>query len=452
MKDIIKIIRGDIFDFIAESAHDASQPVPRFFSDGALVISEGKILELDHYKKIREKYCEVPFEDYRGKLIVPGFIDTHIHYPQMEIIGSFGHQLIDWLNGYAFPAERSFNDPDYAKAIAELFVQELFKNGTTSCMAFSTVHKEAVDALFEAASRYHMRIITGRVWMNRNGDNALMDDTRKAYEETHELIERWHNKGRNLYAITPRFAVSCDRASLVMQGKLHLEFPDTYVQTHLSENDQELRMIRELFPEARDYLEVYEKAGLVTNRSIFAHGVHLSDSELKRLAKAGAAIAHCPTSNLFLGSGLFDMKRTHEAGVQVTIATDVGGGTSFSLLRTLDEAYKVQQLQKYALKPFEAFYRITLGAAKALHLDHRIGNFDPGKEADFIVLDCAVTILQKLRLEFLRRTRSPDIESLLFGLQITGDDRNVAATYVMGKKVYDGLNQGIIPSYPAHHQ
>jgi len=439
---MIKIIRGEIFDFFGKLSHDASKPVPRFFSDGALAISEGKVVELNFYKNIREKYPEAPCEDYSGKLIVPGFMDTHIHYPQTGIIGLFGYQLIDWLNGYVFPAERSYKDPAYAKAVAKLFIQELFRNGTTSCMAFSTVHKEAADALFEAASRYNMRMITGRVWMNRNGDAALMDDTHKAYEETLALIEKWHKKGRNLYAITPRFAVSCDEASLDMQGELHAEFPDTYMQTHLSENDQEMHMVHALFPEAEDYLAVYEKAGLVTNRTIFAHGIHLSDSELERLAKAGAAIAHCPTSNLFLGSGLFDMKRTHEAGVQVSIATDVGGGTSFSLLRTLDEAYKVQQLHNYALKPFEAFYRITMEAAKALHLDHLMGNFDPGKEADFVVLDCAVTTPQKLRSEFLHRTQSLDVESLLFGLQITGDDRNVMATYVMGEKVYENVNQG----------
>jgi guanine deaminase len=441
MKDMFKIIRGEIFDFIAESALDASQPVPRFFSDGALLVSAGKVEEIGYYKNIREKYPDVPCEQYIGKLIVPAFIDTHIHYPQMEIIGSFGFQLVDWLNHYAFPAEKSFKDPVYAKAVAELFIQELFKNGTASCMAFSTVHKKAVDALFEVASRYNMRMITGRVWMNRHGDAALMDDTKNAYSETRELIKRWHKKGRNLYAITPRFAISCDEASLELQGKLHSEFPDTYVQTHLSENDQEVQMIRTLFPEAGDYLEVYEKAGLVTSRAIFAHGIHLSDSELERLAKTGASIAHCPTSNLFLGSGLFGLKRTHEAGVQISIATDVGGGTSFSLLKTLGEAYKVQQLQKYALKPLEAFYRITLGAARALHLDHLMGNFDPGKEADFVVLDCAVTTPQKLRMEFLNRTQILDVESLLFGLQITGDDRNVVATYVMGEKVYENPNQ-----------
>ena len=440
---MIKIIRGDIFDFHAKLTGDASHPAPRFFSDGALAISEGKVLELGYYKNIHAKYPEVPCENYGGKLVTPGFIDTHIHYPQTEIIGLPGHRLIDWLNGYAFPAEKLFEKPDYAHDVAGLFIQELFKNGTTACAAFSTVHEEAVNALFKEASRFNMRMITGRVWMNRLGHPDLMDDIGKAYEETCRLIEKWHNKGRNIYAITPRFAVSCDQISLKMQGELHAKFPDTFVQTHLSENEQEMDMIRSLFPEADDYLQVYENAGLVSNRTIFAHGIHLSDSELKRLAKAGAVIAHSPTSNLFLGSGLFDMKRTRDAGVNVTIATDVGGGTSFSLLRTLDEAYKVQQLQHYTLKPFEAFYRITLGAAAALGLDHLMGNFDPGKEADFVVMDHAVTTAQKLRLEFLNRTGNPDIESLLFGLQITGDDRNVAATYVMGEKVYERLPKTI---------
>ena len=438
---MIKIIRGDIFDFVTDSAIDSSQPVTRFFPEGALVISEGKVVQIGYYKDIRQKYPEVLCENYSGKLILPGFIDTHIHYPQMEILGSLGYRLMDWLNGFAYPAETFFKDSAHAGYVAELFVQELFRNGTTSCAVFSTVHKEAVNALFKEASRQNMCMITGRVWMNRNGDPSLMDSIHEAYEESCELIENWHNKGRNLYAITPRFAVSCDRDSLKMLGDMHSKFPDTCVQTHLSENEHEIKMIRSLFPEAADYLEVYENAGLVTNRTVFAHGIHLSDSELNRLAKAGATIAHCPTSNLFLGSGLFDLKRTHETGVNVSIATDIGGGTSFSLFRTLDEAYKIQQLQNYVLKPFEAFYRITLGAARALHLDHRIGNFDTGKDADFVVLDYAVTTPQKLRVEFLDRQQRLDIESLLFGLQITGDDRNVDSTFVMGEKVYERPKQ-----------
>lgn len=437
MNENIKIIRGEIFDFLGEFTHDASQPVARFLTDGAIAIQNGKIIDINYYKDLQAQYPDAPCTDYSGKLILPGFIDTHIHFPQTEIIGSFGHQLIDWLSSYAFPAEKEFRNEDYAKAVAEIFVQELFKNGTTSCLAFSTVHKESVNALFETASKYNMRMITGKVWMNRNGDPALMDNTETAYTETKELIEKWHKNGRNLYALTPRFAISCDDESLALQGELHREYPDTYIQTHLSENKQEVKIIQALFPEAKDYLEVYEKAGLVTDRTVFAHGIHLSDSELERLAKAGATVAHCPTSNLFLGSGLFNLKHTHEAGVQTAIATDVGGGTSFSLLRTLDEAYKVQHLQGYALKPFEAFYRITLGAAKALKIDHLVGNFDPGKEADFVVLDCGVTTTQKMRINFLNRNHALDIETLLFGLQITGDDRNVVATYVMGEKVYE---------------
>lgn len=437
MEQAIQIIRGDIFDFFGEETTDAQRPVARYLVDGAFVIREGKIVAIDRYSDIRTAYPEATVTDYSGKLIMPGFIDTHIHFPQTEIIGSFGHQLIDWLNYYAFPVERQFRSKEHADSIAKIFLKELFRNGTTSCMAFSTVHKESVNALFEAASAYNMRLITGRVTMNRNGDGALLDQGDAWIGESRELIEKWHGTGRNLYALTPRFAISCDMESMKQLADLHCEFPTTYIQTHLSENPTEVQMIQALFPECTDYLSVYEEAGLLTDRTFFAHGIHLSESELDRLAAAGATITHCPTSNNFLGSGLFDLKKTHEHGVQAAIATDVGGGTSFSMLQTLGEAYKVQHLQGYTMDPFESFYRATLGAARALKLDHLIGNFEPGKEADFVVFDTAARVPQQLRNDFLKRTGQLDIQTLLFGLQITGDDRNVAATYIMGEKVYD---------------
>jgi len=273
--------------------------------------------------------------------------------------------------------------------------------------------------------------------MNRNGDGALLDNGDSWIEESRELINRWHGVGRNLYAFTPRFAVSCDMDSMKMLGELHKEFPGTYIQTHISENSTEVSMIKALYPECEDYLAVYEEAGLITDHTFLAHGIHLSDSELSRIAKAGATITHCPTSNNFLGSGLFDMNRAHQAGVQSAIATDVGGGTSFSMLQTLGESYKVQHVQGYTMDPFEAYYRATLGAAKALKIDHLVGNFESGKEADFVVFDCEATVPQRLRREFLDRTGQLDIQTTLFGLQIMGDDRNIIATYIMGEKVHD---------------
>ncbi|MGL5893686.1 MAG: guanine deaminase [Bacteroidales bacterium] len=437
MKQAIKIVRGDIFDFLGEYTTDAQKPVARYIVDGALAIRDGKVEAVDRYSDILKSYPEAEILDYSGKLIMPGFIDTHIHFPQTEIIGSFGHQLIDWLNHYAFPVEREFRSKEKSDMIAKVFLKELFRNGTTSCMAFSTVHKESVNALFEAASEFNMRMITGRVTMNRNGDGALLDNGDSWIEESRELINRWHGVGRNLYAFTPRFAVSCDMDSMKMLGEMHKEFPGTYIQTHISENSTEVSMIKALYPECEDYLAVYEEAGLITDHTFLAHGIHLSDSELSRIAKAGATITHCPTSNNFLGSGLFDMNRAHQAGVQSAIATDVGGGTSFSMLQTLGESYKVQHVQGYTMDPFEAYYRATLGAARALKIDHLVGNFESGKEADFVVFDCEATVPQRLRREFLERTNQLDIQTTLFGLQIMGDDRNIIATYIMGEKVHD---------------
>ncbi|MGL5545709.1 MAG: guanine deaminase, partial [Tannerellaceae bacterium] len=280
-------------------------------------------------------------------------------------------------------------------------------------------------------------IIAGKVAMNRNAHGALLEETDNSYNDSKELIEQWHEKGRALYAITPRFAISCDEQLMLRLGELHREYPTTYIHTHLSENKGEMTVVDALFPECKDYLQVYEEMGMLTERTIFAHGIHLSDSEMERIAKAGASIAHCPTSNLFLGSGLFDMKRANKMGVQVSIATDIGAGTSFSQLQTLNEAYKVQQLQHYSMSPFESFYHITLGAAKALKLDHLIGSFADGKEADFVVIDPVVTSLQRMRSEYMQRASLHDIESILFGVQMTGDDRNIRATYIMGECVYD---------------
>lgn len=434
MNDQIQIYRGEVFYF-KESPLDSDNSY-YYYPDGALVISADKVVEAGSFENVSERYPEAVLTDYTGKLLMPGLIDSHIHYPQSEMIGMYGRQLLDWLNEYTFPTEEAFADHEYADRVAHFFVNELFRNGTTSCMAYATVHKTSVDALFSVASEYNMQMMTGKVLMNRNAPLTLTDTEESGEADSRKLIETWHKNGRNIYIITPRFSITSTPGQLSSAGKLHAEYPDTYIQTHLSENRNEVDSALSLSPECSDYLEVYERAGLVTERTVFGHAIHLSDSECQRMAGAGAIIAHCPTSNLFLGSGLFDMQQANRINIQTTLATDVGGGTSFSLFRTMGEAYKVQQMNGYSMSVFEALYKCTRGTAKALKLDDRIGSFDHGRVADFIVVDPTPTPSLLIRKEYLERKGKWNLENKLFGIQTLGDDRNIAATYVAGKIVY----------------
>lgn len=409
----------------------------RYFEDGGLVVVDGKIVAAGPFDAVRSRYPDFPVTDYSGKLITPGFIDSHIHFSQSEIVGMYGKQLLDWLDEYTFPAEEAFSSKEYAQAIARFFVKELVKNGTTTCAAYATVHPASVTALFSVASEYNMCILAGKVMMNRNAPDGLLDTTLQSESDCRRLIEEWDGKGRNHYAITPRFAITSTPDQLASAGRLHAEYPTTYIQTHLSENRGEIESVLSLYPGHADYLEVYERAGLLTDRSIFGHCVHLTDREYRRLGETGGIIAHCPTSNLFLGSGLFDMRKANHYGIRTTLATDVGAGTSFSLWRTMGEAYKVQQLNGYPMTALEAVYQCTLGAARALSLEDRIGSFLPGRDADFIVVDYASTAVQRLRMEYLRSNGKWTIEHKLFGLQTLGDDRNTVSTYLMGKLVYN---------------
>lgn len=428
------IVRGTLIDFIANPTEQAD--ACRFVVDGAIVIVDGLIVDRGVYEKIQALYQDHTCIDYTGKVIMPGFIDAHIHFPQIEIVGSYGKQLLDWLENYTFPAECAFSLEDHAKEMAKEFIHELFQNGTTTCMAYATMHKEVTEALFAEASRYNMRIFAGKVLMNRNAPEELMDTVEAAEADCRSLIHAWHEKGRNHYVLTPRFAISCTAEEMRMAAELHKEFPTTYIQTHLSENKDEVNYTKTLFPEATDYLAVYEEMGLLTERTVFAHAIYLSESEWERIAASGAALAHCPTSNLFLGSGLFDMKQANTLAISTAIATDIGAGTSFSLLRTLGEAYKVQQLRGYSMNALESFYKITLGAAKALKVEDKIGSLEIGTEADFVVLDPNALRIQSLRNEYMQRYEQFSPENLLFGLQTLGDDRNIIATYIMGEKVY----------------
>ena len=404
-----------------------------YFEDGGLIVDNGHVVAAGAWGDIATKLKpETPIETFANSLITPGFIDTHVHYPQLDIIGAYGARLMDWLERYA---EMRYSDPIFAAASAQVFLDALLRHGATTALAFATVHPQSADALFAAAYARNMRLITGKVLMDRNAPAALLDTPERAYAESKALIEKWHGKGRLSYAVTPRFAPTSSPAQLASAGKLLREHPDAYLHTHMSENAEEIASVRESFPDAHDYLAVYEAHGLSRKRSVFAHCIHLSDNEWGRLAQVGAAVAFCASSNLFLGSGLFDLAAAETHGVEVGLGTDIGAGTSLSLLQTMSDAYKVCQSRRRSLDPFKSFYLATLGAARALKLDDKIGNFAPGKEADFIVLDLVATPMLANRLK-----SSTDIADKLFALSVLGDDRAIARTYVAGDLAHERKN------------
>lgn len=435
----LKLFRSAFLDFIDDPFYESEENSVRYIPDGLLVIESGIIKDFDHYNYLKDKYQGLKITHYPDLLILPGFVDTHIHFPQTEMIASYGKQLLEWLNQYTFPTERKFSCKEYAQKIAAFFFDELLKNGTTTALVFATVFAASVEAFFEEAYQRNLRMISGKVMMDRHAPDYLKDTPETAYEETKRLIKTWHKKGRLLYAITPRFAITSSPEQLKLAGKLLTEFPDVYLQTHLSENLKEVEIVAELFPEAPHYLGVYEQAGLVGKRSIFAHSIHLTDEEFQRLSQAKSAIAFCPTSNLFLGSGLFKLHQAKSKiyPVSVGLGSDIGAGTSFSLLQTANKAYKVAQLQSQSLSPFQALFLATLGGAKALKLDHKIGNFAIGKEADFIVLDYQATPLMALRTQQISPSQTlSEISEKIFTAIILGDDRAIRATYIMGEMAY----------------
>ena len=426
-------IRGNFFDIAACVDHpqQLGQQL-RHIPDGLMLLHEGAIAWFGSWQQ-GESLLPPGFEvaHYPDKLIVPGFIDTHIHYPQTEMIGAYGEQLLTWLKNYTFPTESQFCCERHSDKMSAFFLQQLLSNGTTTALVFGTVYPQSVEALFRQAAALNMRLIAGKVMMDRHAPEALLESPEQSYRQTRALIERWHGKQRLSYAITPRFAPTSTPALLEQVQRLRQEFPDAYLHTHLSENLDEVAWVKELFPDSRSYLDVYHQYGLTGEKSVFAHCLHLEEQEWDCLCQTRSAIAFCPTSNLFLGSGLFNLQKAWQKQVRLGIGTDVGAGTTFNMLETLGEAYKVAQLQRYQLSACEAFYHATLGGARALSLDDKIGNFDVGKEADFVVLDPAVSPLQKLRHE-----NSRELAEQLFVLMTLGDDRNVYRTYVDGKVVY----------------
>ena len=431
MTNPVKAYRAAILHSIADPAVVGVEQSYEYFEDGLLVIENGQVANVGPAADLLPTLQGVEITEYRDALITPGFIDTHIHYPQTGMIASYGEQLLDWLNTYTFPTEQQFADKAHAADVAGIFLKELLRNGTTTALVFGSVHKQSVDAFFEAAEALNLRMIAGKVLMDRNAPDYLTDTAESGYADSKELIERWHGKGRLHYAVTPRFAPTSTPEQLELAGKLFAEFPDLYMHTHLSENRKEIEWVKALFPERSGYLDVYDHFKLIGARSVFAHGVHLCDDECKRLAETGSAVAFCPTSNLFLGSGLFDLHKLEEHGVRVGLGTDVGAGTSFNQLQSLNEAYKVMQLQGKKLDPFKSLYLATLGGANALYLDDKLGNFLPGKDADFVVLDYNATPLISYRMQ-----QAKTLDERLFALTMLGDDRAIKETFAAGQSVH----------------
>ena len=426
----MRALRASILHCLADPGDESSESAYEYFDDGLLLVDDGHVVAAgDAAHLLGDLTADAELVDYAGKLIVPGFIDCHVHFPQLDIIGSYGAQLLDWLNQYAFPAEAKFADLEYAREVAGVFIDELLANGTTTALVFGTVHAHSADAIFEAAETKGMRLVAGKVLMDSNCPAELRDDAETGYTESKALIERWHGKGRLGYAITPRFALTSSAEQLAAAGRLANEYPDVWVHTHLAENMDEVEEIAKLFPDSRSYLDVYKEHGLLRERSVFAHCLHMDDEDRANMSAHGGAAAFCPTSNLFLGSGLFDLPAIRAAGIRCGLGTDVGGGTSLSLLRTASEAYKVLHLQEHALPATRALYLATLGAAEALYLDDKIGNFESGKEADFVVLD-----FEGSSLTARRTAAAATIEEKLFALMTLADDRNIAATYVNGER------------------
>jgi len=429
-------LRGAALTFVADPNDVGVQAAMRHEADAIVAMEDGRITHFGAASQILANLSpDMPVHATgRDTLILPGFIDGHVHYPQTQIIGSHGEQLLDWLNKYTFVAEQAFASGEHAREVARAFLRECLRAGTTTASVFCTVHPQSVDAFFEEAQALNMRMIAGKVLMDRNAPAALMDSPQKGYDESKALIARWHGRGRQLYAVTPRFAASSTPEQMEMTGQLWAEHPGTYLQSHIAENRAEVSWIRQLYPQRKGYLDVYDHYRQLGPRAIYGHGIWLTEAELHRCHDTGTALAHCPTSNQFLGSGLFSVRNAikRERPVRVAMATDLGAGTSFSMLRTLDAAYKVAQLNGETLSAPQAFYLATRGAARALYLEDRIGSLAPGLEADLVVLDLKSTPL----IEFRMRS-CESLEEALFIQMTLGDDRAIQSTYCAGERVHD---------------
>jgi guanine deaminase len=425
------VIAGRTLSFGAHADGD------RFEESGAIVVGDdGTILWHGSRALLPQAFRSAPVENFGDAIVMPGFIDAHVHFPQYRMLAAPGRDLLDWLSRFTFPEEARYGDPAHAAAAAEVFLDRLASNGTTAALAFSSVHKVCAEALFSAAERRGMALATGKTMMDRNAIPAVQDDPETGARQSRELYRSWHGRGRLRYAVTPRFAITSSAEQLRLAGELLAELPGALMQTHLSESHAEIAMVRDLFPAAKDYTDVYDSAGLVTSRSLFAHGIHLSDRECALLSEKGATVVHCPTSNTFLGSGLMSMAHLGkpERPVALGVATDVGGGTSYSMLATMAEAYKVQMLIGHKPSATELFRLATRGNAGRLRMAPEIGSLDAGGYADIVVLDpCATPVLAA------RHALSESLEDVLFALMHLGDDRAIRATYIAGRKVHERL-------------
>lgn len=427
---MLRAYRGRVLHFWRDPGDDAAPDSYEYLADGLVVVRDGIIERtVDAGVGLKQLQGEAEVVDYTGRWIVPGFVDCHVHYPQIDMIGAFGKRLLDWLQAYTYPAEARFADHEHASATAEFFLDELLRQGTTTALVFATVHAQSAQALFVAARKRNMRLITGKVLMDRHCPAELCDTPESGYAESRQLIEQWHGEGRLHYAITPRFAPTSSAAQLRRAGTLAAEYPDVYVHTHLAETQRESSWVRELFAGHRSYLDVYAHYGLARERSVFAHCLHLDEQDWRHMRAARSSIAFCPSSNLFLGSGLFDLQSARAGGIPTGLGTDIGAGTSLSLLRTLGDAYKVCQIRAQNLAPWQALYLATLGGAEALRLDDKIGNFASGSEADLVIINPGA-----VPLTARRDAAATDHWDALFSCAIMADDRLIEATYVAGER------------------
>ncbi|NQU56643.1 MAG: guanine deaminase [Rhodospirillales bacterium] len=429
-----KALRGQTLTFKGDPFAVGPDESISFEADGAVVIQDGIIIDVGPASAVLARHPQLRPEHYPDCLIMAGFIDAHVHYPQTEIIAAYGEQLLEWLNSYTFPAESRFGDKQYADHAASFFLDEALRNGVTSSSVYCTSHPQSVTSLFEQASKRGMRMAAGKVMMDRNAPDHLLDTPETSFEQSQALIEQWHGKNRCVYAITPRFAPTSSPEQLEAAGALWEKYPSTLMQTHISESESEIAWVKELFPEARDYLDVYERYGLLKSGANFGHGIHLTDREIAALRESGAGLSHCPTSNTFIGSGLFKMADLREGPNPITVglATDIGGGSSFSIFDTMKSAYEIGQLQGYSLHPAKAYYLATLGSAKLMQLDDKIGNLACGFEADIQVID-----LKSRPVIAQRMAHAGDIWDVLFLHMILADDRAIRCVYIGGAKVYD---------------
>ncbi len=437
----LKGIRGATLDFVKDPFYSATEEeAARYYPDGLLVIEDGKIKDHGPYQSLIKKYPNLSVTHYPNRLIMPGFIDCHVHYPQTKVVAAFGNQLLEWLQQSVFPEELKFKNKAYAKKVAKVFLQSMLRNGTTTAQVFTTTFPVSVDAFFEESQRLNTRMIAGLTGIDRKGQapDAYLDTADSFYRDSKRLLKKWHGNGRQLYAITPRFALGSTKKQLQLAGKLRKEFPTTFVNTHLAENPKEIKAVLKHHPDSDTYLNVYAKAGLLGKRFTGGHAIYLEDNEFQQVVDTGATLGFCPSSNLFLGSGLFKIAKakSKKTPTRVCMGSDMAGGNFFSMLKVLNDAYKVGMLQDYKISALKGLYLVTLGGAHALYLDDKLGNFDKGKEADLVVIDWMAIPELKFRNQTATAKNIDELKDKAFGLMLMGDERVIDKTYVAGKLMY----------------